>query len=119
MLYKRIASAGSSEALDDLKSELIDRFGPLPAATHSLFRATQLKLRAAQLGIRKIDAGATGGYLLFDEQNRIDPRRVLKLIQSRAREFKLEGPLKMRFTHEARTEEALFNRVETLLEQLA
>ncbi|HLW24677.1 MAG TPA: transcription-repair coupling factor [Steroidobacteraceae bacterium] len=119
VLYKRIASAGSSEALDDLKSELIDRFGPLPAATHSLFRATQLKLRAAQLGIRKIDAGATGGYLLFDEQNRIDPRRVLKLIQSRAREFKLEGPLKMRFTHEARTEEALFNRVETLLEQLA
>jgi transcription-repair coupling factor (superfamily II helicase) len=119
VLYKRIASAASGEALDDLKAELIDRFGPLPPATQSLFRATHLKLRAAQLGIRRIDAGATGGYFLFDEQNRIDARRVLKLIQSRPREYKLDGPLKLRFTHDARTEETLFSRVEALTEQLA
>ena len=72
VLYKRIASTESREELDELKVEMIDRFGPLPQYAQSLFRATQIKLRAAQLGIRKIDAGATGGYIIFDEQNKID-----------------------------------------------
>ncbi len=118
VLYKRIASLQTREELDELKVELIDRFGPLPPYAQTLFRTTQLKLRAAQLGIRKVDVGAASGYLVFDEQNRIDPKRVLKLVQSRAKEFRLEGSLKLRFVHDARTEEKLFQRVETLLEQL-
>jgi transcription-repair coupling factor (superfamily II helicase) len=118
VLYKRIASLQTREELDELKVELIDRFGPMPPYAQTLFRNTQLKLRALQLGIRKIDVGAASGYLVFDEQNRIDPKRVLKLVQGRAKEFRLEGSLKLRFTHDARTEENLFQRVETVLEQL-
>jgi transcription-repair coupling factor (superfamily II helicase) len=118
VLYKRIASTPSREELDELKVELIDRFGPLPQFAQSLFRSTYLKLRAAALGIRKIDAGANSGYFLFEEQNKIDPKRVLKLVQGRPKEYRLDGPLKLRFTHDARSEEKLFLRVEQLVEQL-
>ncbi len=119
MLYKRIASTPSREELDDLKVEMIDRFGPIPPYAQSLFRGTYLKLRAASLGIRKIDAGASNGYILFEEQNKIDAKRVLKLIQGKPKEYRLDGPFKLRFAHIARTEEALFTRVEQLVEQLA
>jgi transcription-repair coupling factor (superfamily II helicase) len=119
MLYKRIAGTPSREELDELKVEMIDRFGPIPPFAQSLFRATYLKLRAAALGIRKIDAGASNGYILFEEQNKIDPTRALKLIQGRPKEYRLDGPLKLRFAHVARTEEALFARVEQLIDQLA
>jgi transcription-repair coupling factor (superfamily II helicase) len=119
MLYKRIASTPSSEELDELKVEMIDRFGPIPPYAQSLFRATYLKLRAASLGIRKIDAGASNGYILFEEHHKIDPKRVLKLVQGKAKEYRLDGPLKLRFAHIARTEEALFTRVEQLVDQLA
>jgi transcription-repair coupling factor (superfamily II helicase) len=119
MLYKRIAGTPSREELDELKVEMIDRFGPIPPFAQSLFRATYLKLRAAALGIRKIDAGASNGYILFEEQNRIDPKRVLNLIQGKPKEYRLDGPLKLRFGHVARTEEALFTRVEELVDQLA
>jgi transcription-repair coupling factor (superfamily II helicase) len=119
MLYKRIAGTPSREELDELKVEMIDRFGPIPPFAQSLFRATYLKLRAAALGIRKIDAGASSGYILFEEQNKVDPRRVLKLIQGKPKEYRLDGPLKLRFGHVARTEEALFTRVEELVDQLA
>ncbi|HEY2677750.1 MAG TPA: transcription-repair coupling factor [Steroidobacteraceae bacterium] len=118
MLYKRIAGTPTREELDELKAEMIDRFGPIPPFAQSLFRGTYLKLRAAALGIRKIDAGASNGYILFDETNKIDPRRVLKLIQGKPKEYRLDGPLKLRFAHIARTEEALFTRVEQLVEQL-
>jgi len=119
VLYKRIASTQSREELDELKVELIDRFGPLPEFAQSLLRSTYLKLRAAALGIRKIDAGASSGYFLFEEQNKIEPKRVLKLIQGRPKEYRLDGPLKLRFTHDARNEEKLFTRIEQLVEQLA
>jgi transcription-repair coupling factor (superfamily II helicase) len=119
VLYKRIASTPSRDELDELKVEMIDRFGPLPPYAQSLFRATYLKLRAATLGIRKIDAGASNGYFVFEEQNAIDPKSVLKLIQGKPKEYRLDGPLKLRFAHIARTEEALFSRVEQLVEQLS
>ena len=93
--------------------------GPLPPYAQSLFRSTQIKLRAAQLGIRKIDAGATSGYIVFEENNRIDAKRVLKLIQGRQQDYRLDGPLKLRFSHDARTEENLFTRIELLLELLS
>jgi transcription-repair coupling factor (superfamily II helicase) len=119
VLYKRIASTPSREELDELKVEMVDRFGPLPSFAQNLFRSTYLKLRAASLGIRKIDAGPSSGYFIFEEQNQIDPRRVLKMIQGRPKEYRLEGPLKLRFSHDARSEEKLFARVEQLVDQLA
>jgi transcription-repair coupling factor (superfamily II helicase) len=119
VLYKRIAGADSREELDELKVELIDRFGPLPPYAQSLFRTAQIKLRAAQLGIRKIDAGSTGGYFIFDPENKIDTRRVLKLVQSRPKDYRLDGPLRLRFTHDARTEENLFTGIEMMVELLA
>jgi transcription-repair coupling factor (superfamily II helicase) len=119
VLYKRIAGAANREELDDLQVEMIDRFGPLPQYAHSLFRCARIKQRAAQLGIRKIDASAAGGYLTFDEQNKIDSKRVLKLVQARPKDYRLDGPLRLRFTHDARGEEQLFTRIEMLVELLA
>jgi transcription-repair coupling factor (superfamily II helicase) len=119
VLYKRIASSESRADLDDLRVEMIDRFGPLPPYAASLFRCAQIKLRAAELGIKKIDAGAASGYFVFDTENKIDPKRILKLIQGKPKDYKLDGPLKLRFTHDARTEENLFTRIELLVELLA
>jgi transcription-repair coupling factor (superfamily II helicase) len=118
VLYKRIASTPTREELDELKVEMIDRFGPMPPFAQSLFRSTHLKLRAAVLGIRKIDAGATSGYIIFEAENKVDPKRVLKLVQGKPKEYRLDGPLKLRFAHIARTDDALFTRVEQLVDQL-
>lgn len=119
VLYKRIAGVESREELDDLKVELVDRFGPLTDPAKSLFRTREIKLRAQELGICKIDAGASSGYFVFAEDNKINAKHILTLIQGRPKEYRLEGPLKLRFTHDARIDEKLFARVEQLMEQLA
>ncbi|HVC01535.1 MAG TPA: transcription-repair coupling factor [Steroidobacteraceae bacterium] len=119
MLYKRIAGIASGEELDEMRAELIDRFGPLPAFAGSLLRIARLRLRAAALGIRKIDAGAAAGYLQFEERNSVEPQRVLELIRRKPQEYRLDGPLKLRFTHAERGEEQRFARIDRLLDQLA
>jgi transcription-repair coupling factor (superfamily II helicase) len=119
VMYKRIASVPNREELDDLKVEIIDRFGPLPDAAQTLFRCAELKSRAAKIGIRKIEANPASGYLIFEAENHADPRKVLKLVQSRSKEFRLEGPLKLKFFHESRGEDKLFARIDKLLGEIS
>ena len=64
-MYKRIANALDHAALDELKIEMIDRFGLLPAPLRNLFRTTAVKLVAGTLGIDRVDIGPVGGRLEF------------------------------------------------------
>ncbi|OOY41309.1 transcription-repair coupling factor, partial [Solemya velum gill symbiont] len=63
--YKRIASAETTEELRELQVEMIDRFGLLPDPLKNLFAATRLKLRIQTMGIRKLDASASGARIQF------------------------------------------------------
>ena len=118
-LYKRIAAAADDSALDELVTELVDRFGELPTPTQNLLRNARLRLAARRLGIRRLDFGAHGGYLLFETENRIDPRAVIRLIQDRSRDYKLEGPLKLRVTRDLDDETERYEFVNKLLHGLS
>jgi transcription-repair coupling factor (superfamily II helicase) len=96
VLYKRLSAARSLSALQELKEEIIDRFGVLPESGQLLFRATEIKIRATPLGIRKIDAGPRGARIEFIEKPDIDPGAVLRLLQSAPRRYRLDGPSRVR-----------------------
>jgi transcription-repair coupling factor (superfamily II helicase) len=117
-LYKRIAAAPDEAALEELTAELVDRFGPLPAQTQNLLRTARIRLLTRELGVRRLDFGAHGGYLLFETNNRIDPAAVIRLIQDRSREYKLEGPLKLRVSRDLDDELERFDFVTALLQRL-
>ncbi len=118
-LYKRIAAAASAEALDDLTAEIHDRFGALPAPAQSLIGIAKLKLTARALGIRRLDLGPQGGSVTFEERNSIDPATVVRLMQQAPREYRLEGPLRLRITRVMPTEEARFDFGASLMKRLA
>jgi transcription-repair coupling factor (superfamily II helicase) len=114
-LYKRIAAAADAAALDDLNAELVDRFGELPSAAQHLLRVARLKIRSRQLGLRRLDLGAQGGYVLFEEKNPLDPAVLIRLIQKHPREFRLEGSLKMRVTKDLAALDVRFDYAAKLL----
>jgi transcription-repair coupling factor (superfamily II helicase) len=118
-LYKRIAAAESAEALDDLTAEIHDRFGALPAPAQSLIRIAKLKLTARALGIRRLDLGPQGGSVTFEERNTIEPAAVVRLMQQAPREYRLEGPLRLRITRAMPTEEVRFEFGASLMKRLA
>jgi len=118
-LYKKIAAAADNDALDTLTAELVDRFGELPPQTLNLLRNARLRLITQRLGIRRLDFGSHGGTVLFKTENRIDPRAVIRLIQDRSREYRLEGPLKLRVSRELDDEAERYEFVSGLLQKLA
>ena len=97
-MYKRIASVEDKDELDNLKVELIDRFGLLPDATKNLLFISELKLCAAKLKVKKIEAHDKGGYIEFYPDTDINPMYLVKLLQSQPQKFAMEGPTKFKFT---------------------
>ncbi|MFT5481961.1 MAG: transcription-repair coupling factor (superfamily II helicase) [Halieaceae bacterium] len=118
ILYKRMSAANDSAQLRDLQVEMIDRFGLLPQAVKNLFRVTELKLRAALCGIRKINAGENGGSLEFEESTSIDPLALVKLVQGNPDTYRLSGATGLRFSAALSDHEDRFVCVENLLSLL-
>jgi transcription-repair coupling factor (superfamily II helicase) len=117
-LYKRIAASESGEELDELAAEIIDRFSMPPPQAQNLLRIARLKLAARALGIRRLDLGPQGGYVIFEEKNSIDPASVIRMLQKSPREYRLDGPLKLRISRPMEKEEVRFEFVTDLLKRL-
>ncbi|MBN3263257.1 transcription-repair coupling factor [Pectobacterium brasiliense] len=96
-LYKRIASAKTTTELDELKVELIDRFGLLPDASRYLLQIAALRQQAQALGIRRIEGNEKGGFIEFSEQNRVDPSHLIGLLQRDPGTYRLDGPTRLKF----------------------
>ncbi|HKQ29726.1 MAG TPA: transcription-repair coupling factor [Burkholderiales bacterium] len=119
VLYKRIAGAKSAEALVTLKEEIIDRFGKLPPATERLFRAAELKIGAAPLGIRKIDVGPKGARIEFNAKPNVDPATFIALLQSAPRRYRLEGSTRLRIIEDMPEPEDRLKMLKAILDRLS
>jgi len=95
-LYKRIASARDEAGLRELQVEMIDRFGLLPQPTKHLFQIAELRQKARNIGVNRIDFGATGGRMEFTGDTTANPAALLEMMQRRPFEFKMQGPHKLR-----------------------
>ena len=118
-MYKRLAGAPDNASLRELQVEMIDRFGLLPPETRTLVRLTELKLKAAPLGIVKIEAAAGGGYIEFRTDTRVDPALLVHLIQEQPDCFSLDGQTRFRFRAPLVDAKERFSFIEALLDKLS
>ncbi|GAB4170373.1 MAG: transcription-repair coupling factor [Wenzhouxiangellaceae bacterium] len=103
VLYKRIAQAADQRELDDLKVEMIDRFGLLPEPVQNLFASAELRLDARQLGIRKLEIGPHGGRIEFQPKPAIDMAELIRMIQKEAHTYTLPDAERLRINGEFET----------------
>jgi len=81
-LYKRIGDIKDKEALDDIKEELIDRFGKLPIEVENLLATVEIKTLCRQASIDRIDAGSKGLLIGFRNNVFTNPEKLMDLIIS-------------------------------------
>ncbi|WP_213780906.1 transcription-repair coupling factor [Caballeronia sp. dw_276] len=94
-LYKRMANCESSDAIDSILEELIDRFGKLPPQANALVETHKLRLAAKPLGIMKIDAAEHVISLQFVPNPPIDAMKIIEMVQKN-KHIKLAGQDKLR-----------------------
>ncbi len=93
--YKKLASARTSEQIDVLLEEIVDRFGKLPPQAQTLIDVHRLRVLSAPYGVAKVDAAPGGITISFRPQPPVDPMAIIGLIQKN-RHIKLAGNEKLR-----------------------
>ena len=94
-VYRRIAGARSSEALDQLIEELRDRYGALPPSVLNLWAYAHIRVQADRLGLESVDRQGQAVTFRFRQDTKLDPVWLLKLVQSR-NDLKLVPPATVR-----------------------
>ena len=117
-LYKRLSDVRSDSAIDEILVEMIDRFGPIPAPTRTLFCQTRLRLSALRIGIAQIDAGPAGARLQFVPDNQVAPEKIIQFIQQSPGIYQLDGEHRLRIRRNLPDGEARCQELLQLIDQL-
>ncbi len=91
LFYKRISNTDSQEKLDNIRMELIDRFGIPPQPVKQLFAVHQMRLKAETLGITKVDISANGGTIEFSPDTPVQAISIIQMMQKHPTFFRMEG----------------------------
>lgn len=117
-LYKRLANCKTETDLHDLQVEMIDRFGLLPDTAKALFKLAELRQSGERLGIKKIEAGPTGGRLCFNTETPVEPITIIKMMQTAPQTFRLKSNDQLSFTLDMQSHEQRFSEVARILKHL-
>jgi transcription-repair coupling factor (superfamily II helicase) len=93
--YKKLATAKTTEQIDSLLEEIVDRFGKLPPQAQTLLDVHRLRVMAKAYGVVKVDAAPGVINITFKPNPPIDPMSIIHLIQKN-RHIKLTGNDKLR-----------------------
>ncbi|MEZ5643842.1 MAG: transcription-repair coupling factor [Burkholderiaceae bacterium] len=93
--YKKLATAKSTDQVDNLLEEIVDRFGKLPLQAQTLIDVHRLRVISQPYGVVKVDAAPGVINITFRANPPVEPMRIIELIQKN-RHIKLAGNEKLR-----------------------
>ncbi|WP_130537319.1 transcription-repair coupling factor [Thiomicrorhabdus indica] len=118
VLYKRIAAAESEAELQELRIEIIDRFGLFPDYVQNLLELSKVKIWVNDLGFKKVDISDEMIRIQFGPQPKIDPGKLIPLIQSQPKQFDLKGQTELKFFDTMPTIDERMKAFKHLLQQI-
>ncbi len=118
LFYKRISHVSHEDALNEIRVEMIDRFGLLPIQAQNLFQVHRVRLAAEKLGIDKIDFNTRGGIIDFATNTPVEAVKMIKIIQAKPGFYKMEGGRRLRVTANLTDAKERFTFINELLQQM-
>jgi transcription-repair coupling factor (superfamily II helicase) len=82
--YKRISSIATEEEKQDVRRELADRFGELPASVENLLEYAVLKFMCERLRISAVERQGNRVAIRFQPETPLDPANLVEVVRSRA-----------------------------------
>ncbi|MCU4562153.1 transcription-repair coupling factor [Acinetobacter sp. WU_MDCI_Abxc222] len=118
LFYKRISNTDTQEKLDNIRMELIDRFGVPPQSVKHLFSVHQIRLKAEHLGITKIDINTQGGNIEFSPDTPVQAISIIQLMQKHPTYYRMEGGQRLKVMVQLEEQEKRIQFINDLLAKL-
>lgn len=84
LFYKKLVSTETQEALETVRAELVDRFGPMPSEALALLDVSRLRITARDLGIDGVVQKPSSLEVRFVQNTPVEPARIIRLAEERA-----------------------------------
>ncbi len=81
-MYKRVAGVETAAKLEDVRGELEDRYGPLPAPVLNLLEYAGLRLLAGRMGVASMERKRDAAHIQFTARSAVDPARLARVAAS-------------------------------------
>ena len=103
LMYRRLARMTQFDEIESLKSELLDRFGPMPEEALNLFSKIVIKVSARKAAVARLDLKKGLLFLYFSESHLQHPDKLIDLIMTSNGRFELspDQVLKVRLAQPA------------------
>jgi transcription-repair coupling factor (superfamily II helicase) len=95
--YRRLAQAADEDAIRAIEAELEDRYGRLPDEAQLLREVMIDKTLVRKLGARGYELGAARMVLTVGADPRLDPAKVMKLIERKDSRWKLSPDMRLSY----------------------
>jgi transcription-repair coupling factor (superfamily II helicase) len=82
LFYRKLSDAGSQETIENVRLELLDRFGKIPQETQMLLNIAKLRLLAQKIGVERIYEDSKYLYIYFFETLDFSNLDIIKLINN-------------------------------------
>ena len=124
-IYKRIAGIETIKERDEMKDELLDRFGNIPKAVDNLLRIALIRMAAHGLDMTEIKGKNERITFNFRPDAKIDPRKIPDFLKKHKDELSFTAYGNPFFTYKYKKTglvetdaELLMGRTEELLEEM-
>lgn len=124
-IYKRIAGIENVKERDDMKDELLDRFGEIPKSVDNLLRIALIRVAAHSLYMTEIKGKNERIAFTFRPDAKIDPAGIPDLLKKYGKSLAFTAYGNPFFTYRykktglvEKDEELLLSRTEELLEEM-
>jgi transcription-repair coupling factor (superfamily II helicase) len=117
--YRRLAKMTELQQIADFKSELLDRFGPLPEEATNLLLKIMLKVLAKKAGAAKLDLRGSKLILHFSESHQRNPSAMVDLIMAAPRRFEMSPDLVLKASLASRNLNAQLTQTKNILKEIS
>ena len=80
LFYRKISNIYIQEEIDEIRNELLDRFGKIPETVESLFKIAQIKINASKIFVERISEDKRFCYIYFRKDTNFDKIDSMRFI---------------------------------------
>jgi len=85
LIYKKLTQPAGEAEIDDIRAELVDRFGALPMAAIYLLEVMRIRVSLKRLLVKEIELAGGELVLSFHERTPVSPDAITKLLREKSK----------------------------------
>ncbi len=117
-IYKRIASVENEVEANDMKEELLDRFGVIPPTVHNLLRISLMRVQAHQVYLTEIKGNGKEIKFVLHESAQIQVEKIPYFIQQHKGFLTFHGNGTPYFLYKKQSGEDLLDTTENIIRNM-